>query len=117
MTDIRIEPICSADYEELVALFREFALFEKLPEKMVNSVERMEREAEFLHGFVARSSGSHGTGGEMLGYVTCFFAYYSWTGKSLYMDDLYVRPEHRGQRLKHHLVGFPYHLRHLSVLV
>ncbi|MDR2912945.1 MAG: GNAT family N-acetyltransferase [Alistipes sp.] len=126
--EIRIEAITREDHGGLVALFREFAEFEKMPHKMVNSVERMAHEADFLKGFVARaggesvgersgggSSGEQGGGekggggeksseksceksggGEILGYATCFFAYYSWTGKSLYMDDLYVRPEWRG---------------------
>jgi GNAT superfamily N-acetyltransferase len=31
-------------------------------------------------------------GDEILGYVTYFFGYYTWIGKSLYMYDLYVRP-------------------------
>lgn len=30
------------------------------------------------------------------GYVTYFFCYFTWIGKSMYMDDLYVKPEFRG---------------------
>jgi GNAT superfamily N-acetyltransferase len=26
-----------------------------------------------------------------------FYAYFTWVGKSLYLDDLYVKPEHRGK--------------------
>jgi GNAT superfamily N-acetyltransferase len=98
--EVRIEPIGREDHEGLVVLFREFAEFERLSDRMVNSVERMAREAEFLTGFVAKNNI-----GEILGYATCFFAYYTWIGKSLYMDDLYVRPEYRGQGLGSKLIG------------
>ncbi len=92
--NVKVEMISETDYEELVALFREFAEFERLPHKMVNTVERMRKEAEFFKGFTVRDEA-----GTILGYVTFFFAYYTWMGKSLYMDDLYVRPEYRGQGL------------------
>ena len=91
MNDIRIEAIEERDFPELVALFKEFALFEKLPEKMLNSVDRMEHEKNFINGFTVKSED-----GRIVGYVTFFFAYYTWTGKALYMDDLYIRPECRG---------------------
>lgn len=89
---IHIEPIQEKDFEELVSLFQEFAIFEKLPEMMVNSVEKMKEEKEHFHGFVARDEND-----KLLGYVTYFFAYYTWVGKSLYMDDLYVREMYRGK--------------------
>ena len=34
---------------------------------------------------------------EIIGFATFFFAYYSWTGKALYLDDLYVRESFRKQ--------------------
>lgn len=89
--NIRLRTIEEDDYAALIALFQEFATFEKLPEKMVNSVEQMKTEREFINGFVAVSEEN-----EIIGYATYFYAYYTWIGKSLYMDDLYVRNEFRG---------------------
>jgi GNAT superfamily N-acetyltransferase len=88
---VTIRKIEESDYLVLISLFKEFALFEKLPEKMTNSVEQMLREKEYLTGFVAVNDAD-----EILGYATYFFGYYTWIGKSLYMDDLYVRPNFRG---------------------
>ena len=89
---INIEPIKESDFEELLSLFLEFATFEKLPDKMVNSVKQMQEEQAYFHGFIARSENK-----EIVGYATYFFAYYTWTGKSMYMDDLYVRQDFRGK--------------------
>lgn len=86
-----IRKIIESDFEELLNLFKEFALFEKVPEKMQNTLERMRHDKDFLTGFVIVSDK------EIIGYVTFFFAYYTWYGKSLYMDDLYVRKEYRGK--------------------
>ncbi len=88
---VTIRKIDDRDFLVLISLFKEFALFEKLPEKMTNSVEQMLREKEYLTGFVAVNDAD-----EILGYATYFFGYYTWIGKSLYMDDLYVRPNFRG---------------------
>lgn len=88
---VAIRKIKESDYLVLISLFKEFALFEKLPEKMTNSMEQMLRETEYLMGFVAVNPAD-----EILGYVTYFFGYYTWIGKSLYMDDLYVRSDFRG---------------------
>ena len=88
---VTIRKIDERDFLVLISLFKEFALFEKLPEKMTNSVEQMLREKEYLRGFVAVNDVD-----EIVGYATYFFGYYTWIGKSLYMDDLYVRPDFRG---------------------
>ena len=88
--DIEIRPVEEDDFKQLIELFREFATFEKLPEKMTNTVEKMMEDREYLHCFVAVDRQN-----EIVGYVTYFFSYYTWIGKSLYMDDLYVRPEFR----------------------
>ncbi len=98
--DLRIEKICESDFEELINLFQEFAIFEKLPHKMVNTVEKMREEMEYFNGFTVKDEHNN-----ILGYVTFFFAYYTWIGKSLYMDDLYVCPPHRGKGLGKMLIN------------
>jgi len=87
----RIREITESDYASLISLFQEFAIFEKLPDKMTNSVDQMKAESEFIHGFVALSDDN-----VIVAYVTYFFTYYTWIGKSLYMDDLYVTKDFRG---------------------
>ena len=89
--DFSIRSASATDFHELIKLFKEFATFEKTPEKMVNSVEQMNKEKEFFNCFVAESSAR-----EIIGYATYFFSYHTWVGKSLYMDDLYVKPAYRG---------------------
>lgn len=91
-SNYRITAIGEEDFAQLIALFNDFALFEKLPEKMTNTVEQMMQEKEHLNGFTIKDVNNC-----ICGYVTFFFAYYTWTGKCLYMDDLYVCPEYRGQ--------------------
>lgn len=88
---ITIDKIQESDFEELVFLFAEFAAFEKLPERMTNSLEQMKQEKDIIQGFIARDEY-----GDVAGYTVCFFTYFTWVGKSLYMDDLYVREKYRG---------------------
>ena len=88
--EIRVRQVEEGDFSQIVNLFKDFATFEKLPEKMTNSVERMNKEKAFFNCFVAETK-DH----QIIGYATYFFGYYTWIGKSLYMDDLYVKPEYR----------------------
>lgn len=96
---IKIEEIVEEDFETLIELFRELAVFENLPEKMINSVKRMKSEKDFFRGFTIKDENNL-----ILGYVTFFFAYYTWVGKSLYMDDLYIREAYRGKGLGTQLI-------------
>ncbi|MDR1257946.1 MAG: GNAT family N-acetyltransferase [Tannerellaceae bacterium] len=90
--NITIRNIKESDFEQLLNLFQEFALFEQLPGKMINSLEKMKEEKAFFHGFVAET-----TGDKIIGYASYFFCYYTWVGKALYLDDLYIRPGYRGK--------------------
>ena len=89
--DITIRKAKESDFEQINALFKELAIFEKVPEKMANSVEMMKAEKDFFGCFVAETPDK-----EIIGYTVFFFCYFTWFGKSLYMDDLYIKPDFRG---------------------
>ena len=97
---INIRNIEVGDFPGLINLFQEFALFQKEPEKMFNSVTQMEADQELVKGFVAETNK-----GEIVGYVTCFFTYHTWSGKSLYMDDLYVQESYRSSGIGSQLIN------------
>ena len=90
--NITIRPAAENDYPAIVEMFKEFAHFEHLDERLTNTVERIKAEAEYFNCFVAINNED-----EIVGYATYFFAYFTWTGKSLYMDDLYVKESCRGE--------------------
>jgi ribosomal protein S18 acetylase RimI-like enzyme len=94
MTDqrITIRPVREEDFSAIVQLFHEFAHFEYLDERMTNSVAQMKAEKEYFNCFVAVNNQQ-----EIVGYATYFYAYFTWIGKSLYMDDLYVKESHRSR--------------------
>lgn len=89
---ISIRKATEQDFPQIVQLFQEFAAFEKQPSKMTNSADQMSREKEYFNCFVAERDSK-----EIIGYTTYFFSYHTWIGKSLYMDDLYVKETYRNQ--------------------
>ncbi|MBT1705136.1 GNAT family N-acetyltransferase [Chryseosolibacter indicus] len=88
--EFKIRVAEESDFETIIDLIKEFALFEKLPHKMVNSVERMNSEKELFNCFIAETNEK-----QIVGYATFFFTYHTWIGKCLYMDDLYVKESFR----------------------
>lgn len=98
MSTISIRNAGEKDFSELIKLFKEFAIFEECEDKMINSVAQMNAEKHYFNGFVA-----HTNDNTIIGYATYFFSYHTWVGKSLYMDDLFVKEAFRkngvGKRL------------------
>ena len=90
-SEILIREATEADFPQLIALIMEFAAFENLQDRMVNSHERMLEEKAYFNGFVAIFPDER-----IVGYATWFFTYYTFSGKAMYMDDLYITPAYRG---------------------
>lgn len=98
--DIKIRKGNEEDYPQIIELFKEFADFQNISDKMINSVEKMTKEKDFFNCFVAETNDQ-----KIIGYATYFFTYYTFTGKSLYMDDLYVKTEYRAKGIGTKLIN------------
>ena len=91
--DLDIRPVQDEDLEALIQLFKEFALFQKTPNKMTITAEQLRHDQDDFNSFVAIKDDI------IVGYITYFAAYSSWSGKSMYVDDLYVTPKFRNQHI------------------
>jgi GNAT superfamily N-acetyltransferase len=120
--EITIRRAVVADFPAVYALFREFAVFQKTPEKLHITLDQLIADEAHFQCFVAEAgggaeaggnaegSGESGGGREIVGFATFFAAYYSWTGKAIYLDDLYVRESSRkygiGKKLLFAVIDF-----------
>ena len=82
------------DFPAILSLIKELALFEKAPEKVTNTVEQMKAEKNLFEALVVEKDD-----GEIIGFALFYFVYYTWVGKSLYLDDLYVKEKYRGNKI------------------
>lgn len=87
--DIVIRQGTVADYEQILELMKAFAVFQKTPEKLTVTLEQMVEDKDVFRCFVAVDRSS------IIAFASFFFGYYSWSGKGLYLDDLYVKDEYR----------------------
>ena len=79
------------DFREIHSLIKDFATFIKTPAKVSITPEQMAKDQEFFNCLVAIDED------KIIGFATYFFAYYSWSGKAVYLDDLYVTDAYRGK--------------------
>jgi GNAT superfamily N-acetyltransferase len=88
---ISIRQATEDDFEPIYNLIRKFSEFIGTPEKVSVNVEKMKKDKDIFKCLVAVD------GDKVIGFATYFFTYYSWSGKALYLDDLYVIDAYRGR--------------------
>src|SRR5689334_9471961 len=98
--NIIIRKATEQDFPEILSLVKGLAIFQKTPEKVTNTVEQMLEEKDLFKCFVAENKQN-----EIVAIASYFFAYYTWVGKSLYLDDLYVKESYRGQKIGSELLN------------
>lgn len=90
-----IRPATPSDIPDIHRLIQELALFEKAPEQVINTPERMLRdgfgEQPAFICFVME------TDGRVQGMSLCYVRYSTWKGPCLYLEDLIVSEPYRGQ--------------------
>lgn len=93
---LAIRPARRADVPLLLDLVRELARYEREPEAVVATEQDYLRfgfgERPLFEAHVAEWDG------EPVAFSLHFYNFSTWTGRpGLYLEDLYVRPEHRGR--------------------
>lgn len=87
------------DYPAILGLIKELAAFENASEKVTNSVAQMEAEENLFECFVVENESQ-----EIIAMALYYFTYFTWVGKSLYLDDLYVQEAYRGNEIGSDLI-------------
>lgn len=82
-----------ADIPAIFLLLQEFTTFQKTPEKLYVTEQQMKEDKDLFQCFVAEDVLSK----NIIGYACFSLIYYSWSGKALYLDDLYVKENSRGK--------------------
>lgn len=90
--DIKIEKAESNDFKNIHDLINEFSDFQNSKEKVSVTVGMMIEQQDYFNCYIARDRDN-----QIIGYTNYSIVYYSWVGKSIYLDDLYVKPSFRGK--------------------
>ncbi|XP_053574382.1 thialysine N-epsilon-acetyltransferase [Bombina bombina] len=104
MAGFRVRAAQPGDCEGIMRLIKELAEYEKLSDQVKIGAEDLCRDgfkesSPFFRCLVAETvEGDQGDAGSMLvGYALSYYTYSTWKGRSLYLEDIYVMPEHRGK--------------------
>lgn len=87
----------SGDEVKIMELIHALADFEKAPNEVINTAANLHNdlfEKKICHAIVAELKG------EIVGFALYYFAYSTWKGQCLYLEDLFVQP-----RLRQHGIG------------
>ncbi len=92
-----VRPVEPADVAGVVSMVHELAAYERAPHSCTLTDEQLRLAlfgpAPALFGHVAAD-----TGGRLLGFALWFLNFSTWEGQhGIYLEDLYVRPESRGE--------------------
>ncbi len=98
MINTHIRTATSEDMPAVWAMVMELAIYEKAPEQVITSAEQMVRdgfsEKPLFYCLVAETEQK-----EIVGIALYYFAYSTWKGKMLYLDDFVVKAAYRRQNI------------------
>ena len=100
-----VRPANPSDTLSIHQLIQELADFERAPDAVINTPELLSQDL-FVEGRCFAFVAEHGEA--IIGFALYYFGYSTWKGRTLYLEDLYVREDFRqagvGQQLFDHVV-------------
>uniref|UniRef100_UPI0037E99DE7 thialysine N-epsilon-acetyltransferase-like n=1 Tax=Semicossyphus pulcher TaxID=241346 RepID=UPI0037E99DE7 len=100
--DFKIRTATKEDCKDISRMIMDLAVFLKMPDQVKISPEELKRDGfcqnPFFECLVAEVPEEHKSkeGFTVVGYALYFYTYSTWKGPSVYLEDLYVMPEFRG---------------------
>jgi ribosomal protein S18 acetylase RimI-like enzyme len=88
--DVTIRTANENDLPAVFALIKEFAAYLGRSASVKTSIEDFKRNKDSFICFLAETDE-----GDTAGYVLFCYSFHTWTGKAIYIDDLYIRDEYR----------------------
>jgi len=83
------------DCQQIRVLIQELADYEKTPDGPKITADTLVKDGfgdrQFFHTYVAELDS------KLVGFSLYFYAYSTWEGKAIYMEDIYVQPDFRGK--------------------
>ena len=97
--EFQIRKAVKHDAPKIIELVKELSVYERLAHTVTSTVELFEKngfgEHPYFHALLADLS--DGSKARTVGFALYFFTFSTFTGKpTLYLEDLFVRPESRG---------------------
>jgi ribosomal protein S18 acetylase RimI-like enzyme len=89
-TGYTVREATEEDFPAILSLIKELAEYERSPDAVTNSVEQMKREQNHFSCFVAEQPDV-----TIAGMALFFTAYFTWVGKSIYLEDIIVSQAYR----------------------
>ncbi len=95
--DFNIRKATKNDLPEVLNLVKELALYENAPEEVTIKLEDMEKDGFGANPFFWIIVAENESG--IIGMSFYYIRYSTWKGKCLYLEDLVVKEEYRGQKV------------------
>jgi GNAT superfamily N-acetyltransferase len=94
MKNLTIRKAVKSDAKFILSMINELATFEKAPEQVLVTLEKLEAdgfsEKPLFESIILESNNSE------IGMALFYYRYSTWKGKSLYLEDLYIKTQNRG---------------------
>ncbi len=92
MTTLNIRKTTDLDLPFVMEMIHELAKYEKAPESVTLTLDQLSLDfkQKLFESIILERDG------EKVGMALFYFRYSTWKGKNLYLEDLFVIPEHRG---------------------
>ena len=94
---ISLRKAVKTDVPEILDLIRELALYERAPEEVTITAEDLEKDGFGSNPiFEVILAFNHE---QLLGMAFYYYSYSTWKGKCLYLEDIIVKEQYRGNKI------------------